>query len=117
MRHPCSRGIYQSLGKVVFLAVREALNAPAHPDSKRQDRRKRRDLERYGARILKRDGVLSCPARKNSEQQDAKRIVAQFRKDELFAARILAGRLNGRVWNETQKEYIAKRLGGFYRAA
>jgi hypothetical protein len=98
MRHPCGRGIYQSLGKVVFFAVREALNAPAHPDSKRQDRRKRRDLERYGARILKRDGVLSCPVMRINgwrERRDMQRRLADERKE---MARNVSLRLQGKGW-------------------
>jgi hypothetical protein len=98
MRHPCSKGIYQSLGKVVFFAVREALNAPAHPDSKRQDRRKRRDLERYGARVLKRDGVISCPVTRTDgkrERRDMQRRLADERKQ---MARNVSLRLQGKGW-------------------
>jgi hypothetical protein len=99
MRHPCERwGTDRLLNKLIFLAVREALNAPAHPDSKRQDRRKQRDLTRYGARILKRDGVLSCPARKingRRERKDMQRRLADERKE---MARNVSLRLQGKGW-------------------
>lgn len=83
MRHPNERGRQRELRQVVFLAVREALNAPAHPDSKRQERSKRRDLERYGARVLKESRVLSCPpvrCNKRREVRDMQRRLAEDRK-------------------------------------
>lgn len=80
MRHPCGREIWQALGKVVYVAVREALHNPPHPDSKRQARRKARDLERYGARMLKEVSVTSCPPQKNDKRQDIKTI--QYLIDE-----------------------------------
>jgi hypothetical protein len=88
-------------GRTVACTVqgaRDVLAAPGHPDSKRQDRCKRIDLVRHGARILKRDGVLSCPARKISgrrERRDMQRRLAEERKE---MARNVSLRLQGKGW-------------------
>lgn len=96
MRHPCERwGRQSDLQKLVFLSVREALYAPAHPDSKRQDRRKRRDLERYGARLLKQEHVVSCPANKFSKQREVKAMRARIEAENKNTAHHLARRLRG----------------------
>lgn len=100
MRHQCERwGSNPTLGKLVFLSVRVALYAPAHPDSKRQDRRKRRDLERYGARLLKQDHVLSCPAKKSSKKREVKSMRARMEAERESKAFEVARRLQGLpVW-------------------
>jgi hypothetical protein len=90
MRHPCERGRQRDLKQVVFFAVREALNAPAHPDSKRQERRKRRDLERYGSRAFKTAEVSYTPMLEKEE--------------ELIRAKFVASRLGVEklVWTKIQ---------------
>jgi len=90
MRHPCERGTQRELRRVVLFAVRDALNSPAHPDSKRQARRKERDLTRYGGRILKQASVTSCPVTREMR----KRIREE---QEKFAA-ACAARLLGRKY-------------------
>ena len=84
------------LAQVVLRAIRDALESPAHPDSKRQDRRKRRDLERHGARILKQSSVSCSPAKKTSKRREVKamRLRLQVERKE-FASKI-ATRLMGR---------------------
>jgi len=100
MIRPCRREIQKGLKQVVFFAVREALNAPAHPDSKRQERRKRRDLERYGARVLKREYVVSCPdasISKRQQRHEMKMIILRDEREKKEFARKVAERLLGKV--------------------
>lgn len=98
MRHSCERGRQRELKQVIFLAVREALNAPAHPDSKRQDRTKRRDLARYGARVLKESCVTSCPIRKISKRKDFRDMQRRMAEEQREMARKIAARLQGKSW-------------------
>lgn len=83
------------LGRIVFLSCRDSLNASAHPDSKRQDRRKRRDIARYGARTLKRAGVVSCPAQKINKKRELKEMQQRMREQEKRMAKAVAARLLG----------------------
>jgi hypothetical protein len=96
MRHPCERGAYRTLANLVLSAVRQAFDSPAHPDSKRQAKRRQRDLERYGARILKQSSVSCSPAKKTSKRREIKamRLRLQVERKE-FASKI-ATRLMGR---------------------
>lgn len=86
MRHPNERGRQRELRQVVFLAVREALNAPAHPDSKRQARRRQRDLTRYGGRAFKMSEVSYTPMLEREEMLIRGRFIA---------SRLLGGRYAG----------------------
>lgn len=92
----------KGLEQVVFLAVREALNAPAHPDSKRQDRRKQRDSQRYGARVLKSQGFYSCPIMsKRAKRAHEKLIWIKYKLERRAWAREVAERLC--PWDESQR--------------
>jgi hypothetical protein len=87
----------RGLAEIIFLCVREVLDpSPAHPDSKRQDRRKRRDLERYGARILKQSSVSCSPAKKTRKRAEIKEMRARLQKEREQHAAIIARRLLGR---------------------
>lgn len=96
MRHnSLNWGRMGRLGRVIFLSVREALHAPAHPDSKRQDRRKARDLARYGARVLKRAGVVTCPIAQGHKRREFKEMQQRMREEEKKRTREVASRLLG----------------------
>jgi hypothetical protein len=84
------------LAQVVLRAIRDALESPAHPDSKRQDRRKRRDLERYGARILKQSSVSCSPAKKTRKRAAIKEMRARLQEERKEFASKIATRLMGR---------------------
>ena len=84
------------LAQVVLRAIRDALESPAHPDSKRQDRRKRRDLERHGARILKQSSVSCSPAKKTSKRREVKAMRLRLQEERKEFARKIATRLMGR---------------------
>jgi hypothetical protein len=84
------------LAQVVIRAIRDALESPAHPDSKRQDRRKRRDLERYGARILKQSSVSCSPAKKTSKRREIKAMRLRLQAERKEFASKIATRLMGR---------------------
>ena len=104
MRHPCDRGRMGKLGKLVFLAVRDALYSPAHPDSKRQERRRQRDLARYGARIMKASGEVYCAGKSTNARKVLRRELREARerrreetrREQLRMARAVAERLLGR---------------------
>lgn len=118
MRHPCERGRQYELKQLIFLSVREALYAPAHPDSKRQERNKRRDLERYGARLLKESRVLSCPATANirrDRKREIKRFTAQLWQEQKVVAHIVARRLNGKEITPYMQQWLSKK--GYSHAA
>ena len=83
------------LAQVVLRAIRDALEAPAHPDSKRTARRKARDLERHGARILKQSSVSCSPAKKTSKRREIKEMQARLREDREKMAAAVARRLLG----------------------
>ena len=85
-----------SLSEVIFLSVWDALISHPHPDSKRQDRRKRRDLERYGARILKQSSVSCSPAKKTSKRREIKAMRLRLQEERKEFARKIATRLMGR---------------------
>lgn len=96
MRHSFDRwGHSGNLGRVIFLSVRDALTVPAHPDSKRQNRRKQRDLARHGARTLKRAGVVSCPAQKINKKREIKEMQQRMREEQKKMAKAVAARLLG----------------------
>jgi hypothetical protein len=84
------------LAQVVLRAIRDALESPAHPDSKRQDRRKRRDLERYGARILKQSSISCSPAKKTSKRREIKAMRLRLQAERKEFASKIATRLMGR---------------------
>jgi hypothetical protein len=84
------------LAQVVIRAIRDALESPAHPDSKRQDRRKRRDLERHGARILKQSSVSCSPAKKTSKRREIKAMRLRLQAERKEFASKIATRLMGR---------------------
>jgi hypothetical protein len=88
-------GNYPTLGRIVFLTVREALHGHPHPDSKRQERRKARDLTRYGARILKQARVTSCPVTRISKRREVKLMRQRIREENERQAREVAARLLG----------------------
>ena len=89
------------LAQVVLRAIRDALESPAHPDSKRQDRRKRRDLERYGARILKQSSVSCSPAKKMRKRREIKLMMQRIREEqEKFAAKCAARLLGNKFKGE-----------------
>lgn len=97
MRHPCERwGRYGDLQRLVFLSVRDALHSPAHPDSKRQERRKQRDLARYGARVLKESRVTSCPVQKTNRRRELRDIQRRLQEEQKEFAKAIAARLLGR---------------------
>ena len=84
------------LAEIIFLCVREVLDpSPAHPDSKRTARRKARDLERQGARILKQSSVSCSPAKKTSKRREIKEMQARLREDREKMAAAVARRLLG----------------------
>ena len=88
----------RGLAEIIFLCVREVLDpSPAHPDSKRQDRRKRRDLERYGARILKQSSISCSPAKKTSKRREIKAMRLRLQEERKEQAAIIAGRLLGKI--------------------
>jgi hypothetical protein len=84
------------LARIVFLSVRDALNARPHPDSKRQARRKARDLERYGARMLKVSNVTCQSPTRTSKRQEFKKIQLELKIEREQQARKVAARLLGR---------------------
>ena len=84
------------LAQVVLRAIRDALESPAHPDSKRQDRRKRRDLERHGARILKQSSVSCSPAKKTNKRREIKAMRLRLQAERKEFASKIATRLTGR---------------------
>ena len=86
----------RALTEVVFLSVRDALNSPAHPDSKRQARRKARDLERYGGRILKQSNVSCQPPVKISKRREFKEMRVRIQLEQVEFARKCTARLLGR---------------------
>ena len=87
----------RGLAEIIFLCVRDALDpSPAHPDSKRQDRRKRRDLERHGARILKQSSVSCSPAKKISKRREVKAMRLRLQAERKEFASKIATRLMGR---------------------
>lgn len=65
---------------VTVQGARDFLAAPGHPDSKRQTRCKQRSLTRYGARVLKRDGILTgvpWATGRRAERREMRRIALQ----------------------------------------
>ena len=86
----------RGLAEIIFLCVRDALYSHPHPDSKRQDRRKRRDLERYGARILKQSSVSCSPAKKTSKRREVKAMRLRLQAERKEFASKIATRLMGR---------------------
>jgi hypothetical protein len=84
------------LAQVVLRAIRDALESPAHPDSKRQSRRKDRDLERHGARILKQSSVSCSPAKKTSKRREVKAMRLRLQEERKEFASKIATRLMGR---------------------
>lgn len=100
MRHPCERwGSNYTLKRLVFLAVRDALQQPAHPDSKRQARRRARDLERHGARVLKESCVTSCPVTRNSKKREVREMRHRLQAEQEKTASTVADRLLGKTPN------------------
>ncbi|CAM5998718.1 unnamed protein product [Sphagnum balticum] len=96
----------RELKTVVFLAVRSALYAPAHPDSKRQARRKQRDLTRYGARVLKQDHVTSCPPVRTNKRHELRHMRERMeieRKE--YEAQVTARLLGRKPKGETVWEW------------
>jgi hypothetical protein len=86
----------RGLSEVIFLSVWDALISHPHPDSKRQDRRKRRDLERHGARILKQSSVSCSPAKKTNKRREVKAMRLRIQEERKEFARKIATRLMGR---------------------
>ena len=87
----------RGLAEIIFLCVREVLDpSPAHPDSKRTARRKARDLERQGARILKQRSVSCSPAKKTRKRREIKEMQARLKQDREKMAAAVAARLLGR---------------------
>lgn len=84
------------LARIVFLSVRDALNSCPHPDSKRQARRKRRDLERHGARVLKQSNVCIQVEQKTRKRREIKLMRARIKKEQEEFAKTVAARLLGR---------------------
>ena len=89
--------LQRGLTEVVFIAVRDALQSCPHPDSKRQARRKARDLERHGARILKASNVtVQLGNNHPRKRREIKELVKRHREEQAKFARECAARLLGR---------------------
>lgn len=73
-------------GQTVAVSVqgaRDRFASPGHPDSKRQERRKLRDLTRHGGRALKMAEVSYTPMLEREEM---------FIRGRFIASRLLGGR-------------------------
>ena len=76
-------------------AARDCFESPGHPDGKRQRRCKARNLARYGARILKRSGVFTCPVRRTNKRREVRDMKRRLEQEQQKMAAIVAARLLG----------------------
>ena len=84
-------------------AARDCFESPGHPDGKRQGRCKARNLARYGARILKRSGVFTCPVRRTNKRREARDMQRCLEEERKEMAAIVAARLLGRHKQEYEQ--------------
>lgn len=101
----------RALAEIIFLSVREVL-APVkgHPDSKRQARRKARDLTRYGARTLKATGEIYIPSPRPKKKRELKAMQHRMREEQEKFARECAARLLGMRNRDADRPFSAEEI-------